>query len=73
MPETAVAIEPTERVWFDKEAAADYCRSKGLSKITANSIDYAAYKRKTLHMPDVNKGEGAYWHKDWLDAWIESK
>lgn len=73
MPDSAVAIESAERVWFDAQAAAKYCQLKGLTKITANSIHHATYKRKTLHKPDTDKGPVAVWHKDWLDSWIESK
>lgn len=54
---------------YTRDAAAEYCHSRGLERVTPNSIVRAAYLSKKLARPRVI-GHCAYWTKTDLDRWI---
>jgi hypothetical protein len=57
--------------WLDKPAAAEYLQRKRFHTITANTIVHASSRLKTLH-EGKRVGKTYFWHKEWLDAWVES-
>ena len=71
MSRAAPAIDSTNCDWLDKNAAAKYLQSKGFHTITVNSIVHASSRLKTLR-EGKRVGKTYFWHKDWLDEWVES-
>jgi hypothetical protein len=71
MSKPATAIESVACDWLDKNAAAKYLQHQGFHTITENSIVHAAGRLKTLH-EGKRVGKTHFWHKDWLDEWVES-
>ena len=71
MSRVSNVIQPVACDWLDKKAAAKYVQGKGFYSITENSIVYAAGRLKTLR-EGKRVGKTYFWHKDWLDEWVES-
>jgi hypothetical protein len=65
----SVSPAATSEQLFTREKAVEYCRSRGLDKVTGNTIVRAAYYSRKLARPRVI-GNCAYWAKSDLDKWI---
>lgn len=71
MSKIATQIDSVECDWLDKNAAALYLQRKGFHTITVNTIVHAASRLKTLR-EGKRVGKTHFWHKSWLDEWVES-
>jgi len=71
MSKAATKLDPVQRDWLDKNAAAEYLQGKGFHTITVNSVVHAATRLRTLH-EGKRVGKTHFWRKEWLDAWVES-
>lgn len=58
----------TDRL-YTRDRAVEYCHSRGLEKVTANTIVRAAYCSRKLKRPRLIGGT-AYWTRADLDRWI---
>lgn len=64
-----MSLSATGEKLYTRSAAADYCRSRGLVKVTPNTIVRAAYYSGKLARPRII-GNTAYWPRSALDRWI---
>ena len=65
----SVSPAATSERLFTRDRAVEYCHSRGLEKVTANTIVRAAYYSRKLTRPRIIGGT-AYWSKSELDKWI---
>jgi hypothetical protein len=65
----SVSPAATSEQLFTRDRAVEYCHSRGLEKVTANTIVRAAYYSGKLARPQII-GNTAYWTKSALDKWI---
>lgn len=66
-----MSISPaaTKEQLFTRDKAVEYCHSRGLEKVTPNTIVRAAYYSGKLERPRII-GNTAYWPQSALDRWI---
>jgi hypothetical protein len=65
----SVAPLPANEKLFTKERAVEYCHSRGLEKVTENTIVRAVYYSRKLKRPRIIGG-CSYWAQSDLDRWI---
>lgn len=63
------APSATSEKLFTRDKAVEYCLSRGLEKVTPNTIVRAAYYSGKLARPRIIGGT-AYWPQSALDRWI---